>query len=66
MKVDYFGPTTVPSPFAHHIVARGYSDIVLMEDRKKLLMTLHEKVMAILRERLSARQNEEAATAAGG
>jgi ATP-dependent Lhr-like helicase len=65
IHVDFFGPTTVPSPFAHHIVARGYSDIVLMEDRKRLLMMLHEKVMELLKARFSMQreQNEETAEA---
>ncbi len=34
-----------PSPFAHNIVAAGVSDVVLMEDRKKLLVRLHEDVI---------------------
>ncbi len=54
VRVEYFGPTEVPSPFAHHIVVRGYSDIVLMEDRKKMLMELHRRVMELLRERRQA------------
>ncbi len=56
--VEFFGPTHIPSPFAHHIVARGYSDIVLMEDRKKLLMELHAKVMELLRARQAAKPRE--------
>ncbi len=52
VRVEYFGPVSVPSPFAHHIVVRGYSDIVLMEDRKKMLMELHRRVMELLRERM--------------
>ena len=51
VQVAYFGPTSVPSPFAHHIVVRGHSDIVLMEDRKKLLIELHRRVMEMLRQR---------------
>ncbi len=58
ISVEFFGPTRIPSPFAHHIVARGYSDIVLMEDRKKLLMELHAKVMELLRARLSTKPEE--------
>ena len=53
IRVAFFGPTDIPSPFAHHVVARGYSDIVLMEDRKKLLMELHSKVMELLRRRMA-------------
>lgn len=39
------GPLDVPSPFAHSIVVHGYSDVVLMEDMRKLLRRLHEKVL---------------------
>jgi len=48
VEVAYFGATPVPSPFAHHVVVRGYSDIVLMEDRKRLLLELHRRVMELL------------------
>jgi ATP-dependent Lhr-like helicase len=40
VRVD--GP---PSPFAHGIVAHGYSDVILMEDRRRLLLKLYEEVM---------------------
>jgi len=33
-----------PSPFSHGMVAQGYSDVVLMRDRKKLLQKLHELI----------------------
>jgi ATP-dependent Lhr-like helicase len=62
IEVAFFGPTRIPSPFAHHIVARGYSDIVLMEDRKKLLMELHSKVMELLRSRISSNEQGQAYT----
>ncbi len=58
VEVRFFGPTTVPSPFAHHLVARGYSDIVLMEDRRKLIMELHRKVMELLSKKLRATESE--------
>ncbi len=48
IEVKYYGPTSVPSPFAHNIVARGYSDIVLMEDKRKLLLELHRRVQELL------------------
>ncbi len=51
LKVEFFGPTEVPSPFAHHLVARGYSDVVLMEDRRRVIMELHRKVVELLRRR---------------
>ncbi len=49
IDIVVFGPTTVPSPFAHSIIAHGYSDVVLMEDMRKLIMRLHDKVLEILR-----------------
>ncbi len=40
------GPTTdVPSPFSHELIASGFSDQVLMLDRKNLLEHLHESVL---------------------
>lgn len=36
---------TVPSPFAFNLIAIGASDVVLMEDRKKLIQTMHQQVM---------------------
>ncbi len=44
MKVEVL-TVDVPTPFAHNIVAHGYSDVVLMEDRRKLLMKLYTEVM---------------------
>ncbi len=38
-----------PSPFAHNIVARGYSDVVLMEDRRKLIAELHRRVLELIK-----------------
>jgi len=46
--VRVYGP---PSPFAHGIVAHGYSDVILMEDRKRLLLKLYEEVMRRIAER---------------
>jgi len=37
--------TEVPSPFAHNLIVLGEADIILMEDRKKRLLELHEAVM---------------------
>ncbi|BAN90810.1 ATP-dependent helicase [Aeropyrum camini] len=39
------GPLPYPSPMAHSIVVRGYSDVVLMEDKRRMLMILREKVL---------------------
>ncbi len=42
------GPQRYPSPMAHHLVVKGYSDVVLMEDRRRLLAILHTKILEIL------------------
>lgn len=47
-KIVIKGPLPYPSPFAHGIVARGYSDVVLMEDKRKLIAELHRKIMEYL------------------
>jgi len=44
-------PQEVPSPFSHKILVKEYSDVVLMEDRRKILMMLHEEVMNTLKSR---------------
>ncbi|MCY0868632.1 MAG: ATP-dependent helicase [Desulfurococcus sp.] len=44
IKVALVGPEDVPSPFAHSIVVHGYSDVVLMEDIRRMLAKLHELV----------------------
>ncbi len=36
-----------PSPFSHNIIAQGYSDVVLMEDRRKLIQKLYEKLLKV-------------------
>jgi len=49
IALKLFGPTQIPSPFAHSIVVHGYSDVVLMEDMRKLLMSLHDQVLEYLK-----------------
>lgn len=51
IEIKMIGPSPVPSPFAHNIVVHGYSDVVLMEDMRKLLAKLHEQVIEYLRSR---------------
>lgn len=51
LRLEFLGPSQVPSPFAHGIVAHGYSDIVLMEDRRKLVRELHKRVLQVIRAR---------------
>jgi ATP-dependent Lhr-like helicase len=45
IKYEFLPESNVPSPFSHTLIALGESDVVLMEDRKKLLLELHKKVM---------------------
>ncbi|MEM4718025.1 MAG: ATP-dependent helicase, partial [Desulfurococcaceae archaeon] len=49
IKVELIGPLDVPTPFAHSIVVHGYTDVVLMEDMRKLIARLHDLVMEKLR-----------------
>jgi len=45
-------PTSdLPSPFTHDLILLGYSDIVLMEDKKALLEALYDSVMRRIKER---------------
>ncbi|MBO3800862.1 MAG: ATP-dependent helicase [Thermoproteota archaeon] len=37
--------TNIPSPFAHNLIILGEEDVVLMRDKKKRLLELHEKIM---------------------
>jgi len=39
------GESNVPSPFSHDLIVTGYTDVVLMHDRKELLESLHDMVM---------------------
>ncbi len=48
IKINIRGPLLYPSPFAHSIVAKGFSDVVLMEDRRKLISLLHDKIMELI------------------
>ncbi len=38
-----------PSPFSFNMYLLGEEDVVLMEDRRKVLRELHEKVMSVIR-----------------
>ncbi|MGC9048038.1 MAG: ATP-dependent helicase [Caldisphaera sp.] len=49
IKINIAGPLRYPSPMAHSIVAKGYSDVVLMGDRRKIIELLHEKIMEIIK-----------------
>ncbi len=44
IKVEIIN-TDIPSPFAHNLFVLSESDVVLMEDRRKLLLELHKKIV---------------------
>ena len=54
VKVKVVGPLDVPSPFAHVIVANAFSDVVLMEDKRRLLQRLREMVLSKISQRLNS------------
>lgn len=56
IEVKLIGPLDVPSPFAHHIVVHGYSDVVLMEDMRKMLVRLHEMVVERIKSKVFSLQ----------
>ncbi len=43
------GPLPYPSPLAHNTFVRGYSDVVLMEDKRRILAYLHDRIVEYLR-----------------
>ncbi|MEM5829661.1 MAG: ATP-dependent helicase [Candidatus Aenigmatarchaeota archaeon] len=45
IKFEFLPKSDLPSPFSHSLIVLGESDVVLMEDRKKLLLELHKKVL---------------------
>ncbi len=49
IRLELFGPSSIPSPFAHSIVVHGYSDVVLMEDMRRMLALLHDRVIEYLK-----------------
>ncbi|WP_420813376.1 ATP-dependent helicase [Metallosphaera hakonensis] len=51
IKVQVIGPNNVPSPFAHHILAKEYSDVVLASDKREFLRKMHDKVLQFLKEK---------------
>ena len=51
MVYEFLPLLDTPSPFAHNLFAISESDVVLMEDRKKLLLKLHEKIVKKLKEK---------------
>ncbi len=56
ISVKIFISPGAPSPFSHNIVAHGYTDVILMEDRRKLLRRLYDEVMNRLERRTLPQQ----------
>ncbi|MEM1575566.1 MAG: ATP-dependent helicase [Nitrososphaerota archaeon] len=50
VEINYI-KTNLPSPFAHNLIILGEADVVLMEDRKKALLELHEAIMKSIENR---------------
>jgi ATP dependent helicase, Lhr family len=49
IKVVELPELDVPSPFAYNIVLEGLSDIVLMEDKRLLMLRFKERMMKLAR-----------------
>lgn len=49
IKVEVIGPNSIPSPFAHGIIAKEYADVVLAEEKRELIKKLHERVIEFLK-----------------
>lgn len=45
ITVEFVSSSEAPCPFSHSLVVQGYSDVVLMEDRRKILNMLYSKVL---------------------
>jgi ATP-dependent Lhr-like helicase len=62
IEVQFVFSRHAPSPFAHHIIAFGYSDIILMEDKKRLIARFQDMVKKILEQRMTSQQNSHTLT----
>lgn len=48
IEIQFIFNQYAPSPFAHSLIAFGYSDIVLMEDKRRLITKLQDMVKKII------------------
>ncbi|AEF96783.1 DEAD/H associated domain protein [Methanotorris igneus Kol 5] len=48
----YYRELPYPSPFAFNLIAMASSDVIVMEDKKKLIMEMHKKVMEFLKNKV--------------
>ncbi|MEM0480749.1 MAG: ATP-dependent helicase [Candidatus Aenigmatarchaeota archaeon] len=53
--VEILKESDLPSPFAHNLFVLSESDVVLMEDRRKLLLKLYEKIKERIESKALAR-----------
>lgn len=51
IEIEVIESHFAPSPLAHNIIAYGYSDVVLMEDKRKLIAKLQDMVKKVLDEK---------------
>ena len=51
IKFEILEKSNIPSPFAHNLFVLSESDVVLMEDRKALLLKLHKQVLEKIKEK---------------
>ncbi len=49
ISIEFITSPEVPCPFSHNLIVQGYSDVVLMEDRRKILSMLYDKVLNKMR-----------------
>lgn len=49
IKIEYIS-TDVPSPFAFNLIARGYMDILRMEDRLEFIKRMHQAILTRIEE----------------
>jgi len=50
-RVKVLPPTEIPMPFSHEIIASGYEDVILMEDRAIVLRRLLQKIKMSIMEK---------------
>jgi len=49
ITIEFITSSEVPCPFSHNLIVQGYSDVVLMEDKRKILNMLYNKVLTKMR-----------------
>ncbi|MEM0026262.1 MAG: ATP-dependent helicase [Zestosphaera sp.] len=49
ITIEFITSSEVPCPFSHNLIVQGYSDVVLMEDKRKILNMLYNKILTKMR-----------------